>query len=533
MPISWYKDQQKTEPTTQAPMMDAQNAATTQAQDLKPSSMPSISNAKNTSPAGFAESHPWLNKGIDAASGVSEKYFLQPLAKAASFALGSTARLAAKPMVSLAAGITGDFSPKNIPMAGEVTPFESPENPASTYIAEGEKLAPEVAKSVKEKGSSMLKEAAIDTAGAYLEQGAPGMGTVLKKGFGAVEKIPGASKLIEPVAEGVAKAGKIVKDKAADTLGWISQKSYAQALKPLMSKEIAQNVSKKVSEAMPVGTKAQIKKQATTVMDDYGKFIEAEMKTPVGDLPINVDEVVSASDEAMGKLSTSLSNTGVARGEARDKIRQRLLERADANGTMSLREMNETARQFGNDIKPLFKKNPTDLSVAEQADLDLYYGMRDAVAAKSPKIAAEKAKYHLAKIMHDAVTRSEALELRQNWTGLIGNVQAAQQFAKGDITKGMLTLLADKLTASTLSRTMTGRTAKGLQQAIQQSTGIAPAMAAWVAPKLLNFLQTEERGTMGRPEAPTENAPMPNPLDEYEGFGSEQPSGNLNDYEGF
>ena len=95
----------------------------------------------------------------------------------------NVASLAAKPVVSMYAGITGDTAPKNIPLAGEVKPYATPESATSLYIAKhyGEDVSQEDIDKSKGLANTELGEAAYQDAMTYLDVGAPGAGRLLKK----------------------------------------------------------------------------------------------------------------------------------------------------------------------------------------------------------------------------------------------------------------------------------------------------------------------------------------------------------------
>lgn len=448
------------------------------------SGLPGLGQAKDTSPSGWAAKHPWLSGAEKFVESVPSK-----LAGAASFLGRNTAQLLAKPLVSVKAGLTGDYSPQNIPVAGKVTPFETPTSPASEYIGKsaGQPVTPEEVTAVKKKGSEMLGEAAKTDVGAYLEQGMPGAGELAGKAWRvAGELAPEATALAE-------KAGAAALKKTAGAFKWISQKSYAQATKALLGKETAQKVSAKVAERAPVGTTGSLIRQAEKSMAKFDKILSQEVKGPLGKEKINIDDVMNRADVGRAAPETVISSTGLNKQASMDAARQRLFSVADKDGNISMEKLQAIKQRWGNDIKPLFKKNPSDLTADQQADMDLYFAMRDAIAEKSPKLAAANAEYHYAKLVYDTLKRKETLELRHNWTSLIGNVYASHMIASGNLVGGIASLVVDKFLGGTLGRTLVGKGAKAVADVLTGKLNVAPEAIQYISSAVYNELMTREQ----------------------------------------
>lgn len=119
---------------------------------------------------------------------------------------GSSAQLIAKPVVSIRAGLTNDYKPVNVPIAGPVRPFENPLSPASQYIAQGagQTSSPEEVAAAKKIANSNLLEAGGDTLGALLETASLGTYGAAKKPLTAMaEKL--YQSALKPTADALAK----------------------------------------------------------------------------------------------------------------------------------------------------------------------------------------------------------------------------------------------------------------------------------------------------------------------------------------
>jgi len=136
----------------------------------------------------------------------------QAAAEVPKMVAGSTAQLVAKPFVSLRAGLTGDYAPVEVPVAGSVRPYENPLSPASQYIAQGagKKASPEEVAAARKIGLSNLGEAAGTVAGAALETATLGAGGSLKRPLTRVAERLYQSALkpsAEAIEQGVVKTG--------------------------------------------------------------------------------------------------------------------------------------------------------------------------------------------------------------------------------------------------------------------------------------------------------------------------------------
>lgn len=436
------------------------------------SSSPIIVPKGDTSPEGFMASHPWLKKWATGAKESLGRMAQGPIGVGKS--LLKTGEVGAE-MLGKATGIepvmTEEFK-KDIEPEGALQKIGAlAGSVAQTAIAPGS-IAPKAAIEAK-MAYSGLKEGLMG----YAQTGDVGSG-VLAGSLGAA--LPG-------VGEIAPKAQKAIKEGTEKALGWISQKSYAQALKPLLSKELGQKVSQKVSELAPIGTKGGLRRMAQRVMGEFETTLNKVMKTEKGDIPINVDEVLQKTEGYLEPMARGevISTTGQNQLQKFDELRQNLANLADRNGFMPVKKMQSTVMQLGKDIKKLFKRDPATLTPAEQADINLYFGMRDAIAEKFPEVAEANAKYHIAKIIDDSIKRTEGIELRQNWTGLIGNIYAVEELAKGKIGKAVGALVLDKVFGGTLARTALGAGAKGLQRSIQKSLNIPEYMAKFVTPLVI------------------------------------------------
>lgn len=210
----------------------------------------------------------------------------------ASLVAGSTAQLLAKPAVSLYAGVTGDFRPKDIPVAGPVRPYENPLSPASQYVTQAmKKSSPEEVSAAKTIAQHNLGEAAGTTLGTALELGSFGAGGALNK---AIKKplTKVAEKLyqsaLKPTEEAI-KAG-VLKTGLAERV-WLTKGGVEAAANKIDDLEAA--LGKVIDEGQANGAKI-----STAGLKEFVAPIRGWFET--------VD--VKASKEAQKYIDTTLRN---------------------------------------------------------------------------------------------------------------------------------------------------------------------------------------------------------------------------------
>lgn len=519
MPIQFYSKQGQNpnatapavQPTSPMPSPGQQQAV---GQDMAKiprstdNTVPQVFSAPDTSPKGFLESHPWLKKGVDLAG------------MGAQFMKGATMNVIAKPLVSMRAGITGDFSTQDLPIVGKVSPYTTPEDTVPLVLQKmgGQKVSQEQNDLGRTRANEQLKEGLLTSGTAALEtSGIPSK--VLNTGLEAVKKVPGGEKLVENLAEG---AGKM------------SEQLYTKALKPVLSK-INQGFAAKAKELGVWGTQNNIIKKTaagmTAAWDEIGTAIEANK-----DKLVNIDNIVAKVDKVKAQFMDAAGSIPSKTGEeivARlDEFTKGIMKHADEAGNVTVEKLNSIKRATEAANKSIFGKRFVDLNPVQTGEKLGIGAMIDSIGEVAPDLAEANRKYHLNRLVNDVADRAAGVGARKNFLNPITWFGALTSAASSD-AKVMALAGLSQLAGTTLWRTALAKGAKGVEDMLIKGAGVATDKAAQFAAPVFNVMRGLQQGQVEQRESRDSFMAQPSPTSQFEGMqGTQQSHLNPQDIEG-